>query len=140
MDVVAAAQAAGLGFVVITDHNTLDAKPHEGYRDGVLVIVGSELSTTAGHILALGIPDPPFRFSGEASELHLRWSDVENEAALSESTFEKRKTGPYAAESSRIVRATPDEEMVPYIARPSEFAPSSRRFTSVTKRLSRDVV
>lgn len=64
LDVIAAARAAGLGFVAITDHNTLEAKPFEGYRDGVLVIVGSELSTTAGHILALGIPDPAFRFSG----------------------------------------------------------------------------
>lgn len=67
-DVVAAARAAGLGFVAITDHNTLDAKPTEGYRDGVLVLVGSELSTTAGHIVALGIPDPAFRFSGDAAD------------------------------------------------------------------------
>jgi hypothetical protein len=67
-DVVAAAQAAGLGFVAITDHNNLDAKPHEGYREGVLVLVGSELSTTAGHVLALGIPDPVFRFSGDAAD------------------------------------------------------------------------
>jgi hypothetical protein len=68
LDVVDAARKAGLTFVVITDHNNLDAKPHEGYRDGVLVIVGSELSTTAGHLLALGIPDPGFRFSGDASD------------------------------------------------------------------------
>jgi len=67
-DVVAAARAAGLGFVAITDHNTLDAKPLEGYRDGVLVLVGSEVSTTAGHVLALGIPDPVFRFSGDARD------------------------------------------------------------------------
>jgi len=65
-DVAAAARAAGLGFVALTDHNNLDAKPHEGYRDGVLVIVGTELSTTAGHLLALGVPDPGFRFSGDA--------------------------------------------------------------------------
>jgi hypothetical protein len=65
-EVVAAAKAAGLGFVVITDHNTLDAKPVEGYRDGVLVVVGTEISTTAGHVLAFGIPDPTFRFSGDA--------------------------------------------------------------------------
>ena len=65
-EVVAAARAAGLAFVAITDHNNLDAKPLEGYRDGVLVLVGCELSTTAGHILALGIPDPVFRFSGDA--------------------------------------------------------------------------
>jgi hypothetical protein len=67
-EVVAAARAAGLGFVAITDHNNLDAKPVEGYREGVLVIVGSELSTTSGHILGLGIPDPLFRFSGDAQD------------------------------------------------------------------------
>jgi hypothetical protein len=27
-----------------------------------------ELSTTAGHLLALGIPDPVFRFSGDAQD------------------------------------------------------------------------
>jgi carbohydrate binding protein with CBM11 domain len=68
-EVIAAAQAAGLGFVVITDHNTLDAKPVEGYHSGVLVLVGSELSTTAGHLLALGIPDPQLRFSGDARDV-----------------------------------------------------------------------
>ena len=67
-DVIAAAHSAGLGFVVITDHNTLDAKAVEGYRSGVLVLVGSELSTTAGHLLALGIPDPQFRFSGDVHD------------------------------------------------------------------------
>jgi hypothetical protein len=67
-DVVAAAKAAGLRFVVITDHNNLDAKPAEGYRDGVLVLVGTEISTTAGHLLGLGIPDPVFRFSGDARD------------------------------------------------------------------------
>jgi hypothetical protein len=67
-DVVAAAKRAGLQFVAITDHNNVDAKPYEGYHDGVLVIVGSELSTTAGHIVALGIPDPVFRFSGDARD------------------------------------------------------------------------
>jgi hypothetical protein len=65
-EAIAAARSAGLGFVVLTDHNNLDAKRLEGYRDGVLVIVGSEVSTTAGHVLGLGIPDPAFRFSGDA--------------------------------------------------------------------------
>src|ERR1700752_2678807 len=62
-EVIAAAREAGLRFVVLTDHNNLDAKSYEGYHDGVLVLVGSELSTTVGHILGLGIPDPVFRFS-----------------------------------------------------------------------------
>jgi hypothetical protein len=64
-DVIRAARAAGAKFVVITDHNNVDAKSVEGYRDGVLVIAGSELSTTSGHILGLGIEDPTYRFSGD---------------------------------------------------------------------------
>ena len=34
----------------------------------MLVLVGSELSTTAGHLLGLGIADPGYRFSGEARD------------------------------------------------------------------------
>ena len=67
-EVILAAKAAGAQYVVITDHNNLDAKPFEGYRDGVLVIVGSELSTTAGHLLGLGLADPTYRFSGDARD------------------------------------------------------------------------
>jgi hypothetical protein len=67
-EVAAAARAAGLGFVVITDHNNVDAKPFEGYHDGVLVLVGTEISTTAGHVLGLGVSDPLYRFSGDAQD------------------------------------------------------------------------
>jgi PHP domain/Carbohydrate binding domain (family 11) len=67
-EVIRAARAAGLRFVVITDHNNLDAKRFEGYHDGLLVLVGTEVSTTVGHILGLGIPDPVFRFSGDGRD------------------------------------------------------------------------
>jgi hypothetical protein len=67
-EVIAAARAAGLGFVVITDHNNVDAKAFEGHHAGVLVLVGSEISTNAGHVLGLGIPDPAYRFSGDGSD------------------------------------------------------------------------
>ena len=67
-EVTAAAKKAGLRFVVITDHNNLEAKPFEGDHDGVLVLVGTEISTTAGHVLGLGIPDPVFRFSGDGQD------------------------------------------------------------------------
>lgn len=67
-EVVAAARQAGLGFVAITDHNNLDAKPVEGYRDGLLVLVGTEISTTEGHVVGLGIPAPAFRFSGDGRD------------------------------------------------------------------------
>ncbi len=54
------ARRAGLDFVVITDHNTL-----EGCRTGTarrartdpLIICGSEISTRDGHLIALGIHD-----------------------------------------------------------------------------------
>ena len=67
-EVAAAASAAGLGFVFITDHNNLDAKDVEGYHGTTLVLVGVEASTQSGHLLGLGIPDPVFRFSGDAPD------------------------------------------------------------------------
>jgi len=66
-EVIAAARTTGLDFVAITDHNNVDALPFEGEHDGVLVLAGTELSTTAGHILGLGLErDPAYRFSGGA--------------------------------------------------------------------------
>src|SRR5512143_2785476 len=65
-EVIRAARETGVAFLGITDHNTLDAKPLEGYRDGVLVLVGAELSTPVGHVLGLGLDrDPLFRFNGD---------------------------------------------------------------------------
>jgi hypothetical protein len=54
-EVVRAAKAAGLDFIVVTDHNVL-APEDGGYRDGVLVVVGTEASTRYGHLVALGVP------------------------------------------------------------------------------------
>lgn len=54
-EVVHAARAAGLQFVVITDHNVL-APEDAGWRDGVLVIEASEASTRFGHVVAVGVP------------------------------------------------------------------------------------
>lgn len=67
-EVIRAARDAGLRFLVITDHNNADAKSFEGYHEGVLVLVGAEVSTTAGHILGLGISEPRYRFSGDAMD------------------------------------------------------------------------
>jgi hypothetical protein len=65
-EVIRAARGTGLAFLGITDHNNLDAKPFEGYREGVLVLVGAELSTPVGHVLGLGLDrDPAFRFNGD---------------------------------------------------------------------------
>jgi len=67
-EVIAAARAAGLQFLALTDHNNLDAKTVEGYQGGVLVMVGTEISTNAGHVVGLGIPDPTYRFSGDVAD------------------------------------------------------------------------
>jgi hypothetical protein len=54
-EVVRAARQAGLQFVVVTDHNVLSPED-QGYRDGVLVVQGSEVSAPYGHVVALGVP------------------------------------------------------------------------------------
>jgi predicted metal-dependent phosphoesterase TrpH len=52
--VVRAAREAGLQFVVVTDHNVrVPAAPE--YRDGVLVIPGTEISSPVGHVVAVGV-------------------------------------------------------------------------------------
>ncbi|HUS59340.1 MAG TPA: CehA/McbA family metallohydrolase [Planctomycetota bacterium] len=55
--IIGAARAAELDYVVVTDHNVLKAKSlgWEGWHDGVLVIVGCEISPKAGHCLALNV-------------------------------------------------------------------------------------
>jgi hypothetical protein len=65
-EVVQVATRAGLDFVVVTDHNNLDAKSQEGYHGRLLLLVGTEISTTSGYLLGLGAADPAYRFSGDA--------------------------------------------------------------------------
>jgi hypothetical protein len=56
-DVAAAARRAGLGFVVLTDHNDFTPRA-PALLDGVLVIPGVELTTPHGHLVALGSARP----------------------------------------------------------------------------------
>lgn len=62
-DVTRAARAEGLDFVVVTDHNTQAGDALR--QDSVLVIVGMEKSTTAGHASVLGTGPLPFRLDGD---------------------------------------------------------------------------
>jgi hypothetical protein len=57
-DVARAALAAGCDFVITSDHNTIAPRTagEEGYRGPVLVLCDQEVSTTAGHLLALDCP------------------------------------------------------------------------------------
>ncbi|MCY3771378.1 MAG: CehA/McbA family metallohydrolase [Gemmatimonadetes bacterium] len=56
-DIVRAGQDAGLDFLFLTDHDTLQPRfdGHQGYHGGLLLLVGEEVNTSAGHLLALGV-------------------------------------------------------------------------------------
>lgn len=66
--VVAAAQAAGLDFLALTDHNTFDARGAAGWHGPTLVLVGTESSTVSGHLVALGLREPGFVFSRDPTD------------------------------------------------------------------------
>jgi hypothetical protein len=59
-DIITAARRSNLDFIVLTDHFRLDAITDgwDGWHDGVLVIVGEEISPRYNHYLALGITQP----------------------------------------------------------------------------------
>ena len=56
-DIVAAAAAAGADAVLLTDHDSLAARREgwEGRRDGVSLLVATEISPKDGHYLAFGV-------------------------------------------------------------------------------------
>ncbi len=69
-EVAIAAAAAGLKFVVFTDHGDATRTPDPPtYRSGVLCLDAVEISTTGGHYLALDMPAAPFPLGGEARDV-----------------------------------------------------------------------
>lgn len=56
-EIIKAAKRVGADFLICTDHNTLLPlyDGWEGWREGVLVLVGEEISTPDGHYLALRV-------------------------------------------------------------------------------------
>jgi PHP domain len=58
-EIVAAAAAAGADAVLLTDHDSLAARRDgwEGRRDGVCLLVGTEVSPKQGHYLAFGVDE-----------------------------------------------------------------------------------
>jgi len=58
-EILDAARANGVDCVLLTDHDTLRARREgwEGRHDGVLLLVGEEVSPRDGHYLAFGIDD-----------------------------------------------------------------------------------
>jgi hypothetical protein len=68
--VAAAAGRARLSFVIVTDHGDAARTPDPPvYLDGVLVIDAVEVSTDAGHVVALGMPAAPYPLGGEARDV-----------------------------------------------------------------------
>lgn len=68
--VAAAAQRAGLRFVVFTDHSDASRLPDQpAYLHGVLCIDAVEISTDGGHVVALDIPQAPYPLGGEARDV-----------------------------------------------------------------------
>jgi len=65
------AAAAGAQFLIVTDHGNpnLRSMASQAWRSGVLVLAGSELSVSRGHLVALGfdIPSTPFSQNFEAA-------------------------------------------------------------------------
>jgi hypothetical protein len=64
-EIAAAAERAGLQFVILTDHGDgTRALDPPAYRHGVLTIDAVELSTTGGHYVVLGMPATPYPIAG----------------------------------------------------------------------------
>lgn len=64
--IAAAAAAAGLDFVILTDHGDATRPPAPPrVEHGVLLIDAVEISTDDGHYVALDLPQSPYRLAGE---------------------------------------------------------------------------
>jgi hypothetical protein len=69
-DIARAAAAAGLAFVIVTDHGDGTRPPDPPqYVHGVLVIEAVEISTSGGHYVALGMDPAPYRLAGEPRDV-----------------------------------------------------------------------
>ena len=69
-EIAAAAARAGLRFVIFTDHGDATREPDPPqYLSNVLCIDAIEISTTGGHLVALGVPQSPYPLGGEARDV-----------------------------------------------------------------------
>jgi hypothetical protein len=66
--IAACAARIPLDFIILTDHGNpnYEALACEGWKEGVLVLSGSELSENRGHLVALSFKTPSSRFSSTA--------------------------------------------------------------------------
>lgn len=61
------AALSSLDFIILTDHGNpnFESLASQGWKQGVLVLAGSEVSVSRGHLVALGFELPPGRFFPE---------------------------------------------------------------------------
>jgi len=71
--VVAAASRQRLDFLILTDHGNPNraSLASQGWKDGVLILAGSELSVSRGHLVALDFRPPERDFAQNAEEAAL---------------------------------------------------------------------
>lgn len=68
-----AAKACGLAWIWITDHDTMQGKPEEGILEGVVTLVGYEITPARNHFLVGDLPDlisrdlPPAEYVAEVA-------------------------------------------------------------------------
>ncbi|MBU1338961.1 MAG: CehA/McbA family metallohydrolase [Acidobacteria bacterium] len=69
-EVAAVAAAAGLDFIILTDHGrpNRESMAARGWKEGLLVLAGSELSVNRGHMTGLGFDMPDGSLSRIAEE------------------------------------------------------------------------
>ena len=69
-EVSKAACDAGLDFMVLSDHASLQARTEglDGWQGRTLVLVGTEIATDTGHLLALDVPDEFLPATGSGEE------------------------------------------------------------------------
>jgi hypothetical protein len=69
-EIAAAANRAGLQFVILTDHGDGTRVPDKpSYRSGVLCLDAVEISTDHGHYVAVGLPRTPYALGGHARDV-----------------------------------------------------------------------
>jgi hypothetical protein len=69
-EIAAAAARAGLQFVIVTDHGDGTRVPDApAYINGVLIIDAVEISTSGGHVTALGMAPSPYPLGGAARDV-----------------------------------------------------------------------
>lgn len=73
-----AAARASLDFFILTDHGNpnYESLNSQGWKKGVLILAGSEISVSRGHLVALDFEAPPENFSQNAESAAYRVSQL----------------------------------------------------------------